>query len=124
MAATFKKHELEAQLKDENDLIRHGILRDENPLDASDDFHSFLEACRRGDLKRCQELISSGVNINGKDSFDYTPLIVVSGGADTSLSLVAKCMPSKLSHHYLITDSLTLLFRPVCVATLNWFSCY
>lgn len=78
MAATLKKHELEAQLKNENDLIRIGILRDENPLDVSDDFNSFLQACRRGDLKRCQELISAGVNINGKDLFDYTPLIVVS----------------------------------------------
>jgi ankyrin repeat protein len=34
-------------------------------------------ACRRGDLRRCQELISEGVNINGKDRFDYTPLIIV-----------------------------------------------
>jgi hypothetical protein len=34
-------------------------------------------ACRRGDLRRCQELISDGVNINGKDRFDYTPLIIV-----------------------------------------------
>jgi ankyrin repeat protein len=38
-------------------------------------------ACRHGDLKRCQELISQGVNINGKDRFDYTPLIIVSFGS-------------------------------------------
>ena len=75
----LSKHEIEAKLKDENQLMQSGVLRDENPLDLSDDFNSFLEACRRGDLKQCQELISSGVNINGKDNFDYTPLIVVSG---------------------------------------------
>ncbi|KAM0323144.1 hypothetical protein ACHAQA_008994 [Verticillium albo-atrum] len=58
------KGELEAQLRDEHVLIKNGILRDENPLDLSESFHDFLQA--------------SGVNINGKDSFDYTPLIVAS----------------------------------------------
>lgn len=72
------KGELEAKLKDEHELIQSGVLRDENPLDTTSDFTKFLEACRRGDLKTCQELISTGVNINGKDSYDYTPLIVVS----------------------------------------------
>lgn len=71
------KFELEAKLRHENSLIMSGVLRDENPLDTSDDFNEFLEACRRGDLARCQELMSAGVNINGKDAFDYTPLIVV-----------------------------------------------
>lgn len=75
----LRKHELEAKLKDDIELVRSGILRDENPLDLSKEFNELLEACRRGDLKRTQELISSGVNINGKDKFDYTPLIVVSG---------------------------------------------
>ncbi|TLD22161.1 hypothetical protein PspLS_08155 [Pyricularia sp. CBS 133598] len=73
------KFELEAKLRHENSLIMSGVLRDENPLDTSDDFNEFLEACRRGDLARCQELMSAGVNINGKDAFDYTPLIVASG---------------------------------------------
>jgi ankyrin repeat and BTB/POZ domain-containing protein 1 len=73
----LRKDELEIQLKNENELIKSGVLRDENPLDQSDDFNDFLEACRKGDLKTCQELISSGVNINGKDNFDYTPLIIV-----------------------------------------------
>lgn len=77
MAVVLKKHELEAKLKDEHQLIERGILRDENPLDQSDDFSNFLKACRKGDLKTCQELISNGVNINGKDHFDYTPLIIV-----------------------------------------------
>jgi len=73
----LRKDELEVQLKNENELIKSGVLRDENPLDLSDQFAAFLEACRRGDLKTCQELISAGVNINGKDNFDYTPLIIV-----------------------------------------------
>ena len=74
----IRKHELEAKLKDDLELVRSGVLRDENPLDSSDEFRELLEACRRGDLKRTQELISAGVNLNGKDSFDYTPLIIVS----------------------------------------------
>lgn len=78
MADILKKHELEAKLKDEHQLIKDGILRDENPLDQSSDFANFLEACRKGDLKTCQELISNGINLNGKDHFDYTPLIIVS----------------------------------------------
>lgn len=78
MAHIVKKHELEAKLKDEHQMIQRGILRDENPLDHSAEFAAFLNACRRGDLRACQELISRGVNINGKDRFDYTPLIIVS----------------------------------------------
>ncbi|KAK7743889.1 hypothetical protein SLS53_003911 [Cytospora paraplurivora] len=74
----LKKYELEAKLKDEHTLIEQGILRDENPLDLTSDFTRFLDACRKGDLKTCQELISEGVNINGKDAYDYTPLIIAS----------------------------------------------
>ena len=74
----IRKFELEAKLKDDQQLIRTGVLRNEHPLDLSAEFGNFLQACRRGDLKRCQELISAGVNINGKDEFDYTPLVIVS----------------------------------------------
>ncbi|KAI0385053.1 hypothetical protein F5Y04DRAFT_246749 [Hypomontagnella monticulosa] len=74
----LRKFELEAKLKDDLELVRSGVLRDENPLDLSKEFNELLEACRRGDLKRTQELVSAGVNINGKDKFDYTPLIVAS----------------------------------------------
>ncbi len=74
------KGQLEAKLKEEHELINRGVLREENPLDLSEDFSRFLEACRRGDLKQCQHYISAGVNINGKDEFDYTPLIIVSAG--------------------------------------------
>lgn len=94
MAEILKKHELEAKLKDEHQMIERGILRDENPLDQSADFYRFLQACRKGDLRTCQELISNGVNINGKDNFDYTPLIIVCGilivassAEDTSLGI-------------------------------------
>ncbi|KAI1324544.1 BTB/POZ domain-containing protein [Xylariaceae sp. FL0255] len=74
----LRKFELEAKLKDDLELVRSGVLREENPLDSSEEFNQLLEACRRGDLKRTQELISAGVNLNGKDKFDYTPLIVAS----------------------------------------------
>ncbi|KAL1840846.1 hypothetical protein VTJ49DRAFT_7689 [Mycothermus thermophilus] len=74
----IRKFELETKLKDENQRIRSGQLRNDHPLDSSPEFTEFLEACRRGDLGRCQELISAGVNINAKDRFDYTPLVVAS----------------------------------------------
>lgn len=60
-------------------LAQTSKLRDANPLDQSDGFKAFLLACRLGDLPKCQECISQGVNINGRDDFDYTPLIIVSG---------------------------------------------
>ncbi|TGJ85667.1 hypothetical protein E0Z10_g3092 [Xylaria hypoxylon] len=74
----IRKHELEAKLKHDLELVQSGVLRDDNPLDSSEEFNELLEACRRGDLKRTQELISAGVNLNGKDKFDYTPLIIAS----------------------------------------------
>ncbi|KAL2757691.1 hypothetical protein ACRALDRAFT_1079819 [Sodiomyces alcalophilus JCM 7366] len=72
------KGQLGEQFHAEHQLIKSGVLRDENPLDQSDAFNDFILACRRGDLGKCQEMISAGVNINGKDEFDYTPLIVAS----------------------------------------------
>ncbi|KAJ4266500.1 hypothetical protein NW762_004487 [Fusarium torreyae] len=74
----LRKFELEGKLGEEARLIESGVLLDENPLDESPEFHGFLMACRHGDLRTCQELISRGVNINGKDRFDYTPLIIAS----------------------------------------------
>ena len=73
-----KKHEIEVALATEAQAISAGQLKEENPLDLSEDFRLFCEACRRGDLKVCQEMISTGVNINARDKFDYTPLILVS----------------------------------------------
>ncbi|KAF2499562.1 ankyrin repeat and BTB/POZ domain-containing protein 1 [Lophium mytilinum] len=72
------KHEIEAALHAESQAISAGRLKEDNPLDLSDDFRVFCEACRRGDLKICQELIMEGVNINARDRFDYTPLILAS----------------------------------------------
>lgn len=83
----LRKHELEAKLKDDMQLVKSGVLRDDNPLDDSEEFKELLLACRRGDLKRTQELISAGVNINGKDKFDYTPLIIVCDVQNTVLYL-------------------------------------
>ncbi|CAA9960162.1 Ankyrin repeat and BTB/POZ domain-containing protein [Pyrenophora teres f. maculata] len=73
-----KKYEIEAALATEAQAISAGQLKEENPLDLSEDFRLFCEACRRGDLKVCQEMISTGVNINARDKFDYTPLILAS----------------------------------------------
>ncbi|KAF2203881.1 hypothetical protein GQ43DRAFT_461227 [Delitschia confertaspora ATCC 74209] len=73
-----KKHEIEAALAKEAQDISAGRLKEDNPLDLSEDFRIFCEACRRGDLKVCQEQISKGVNINARDRFDYTPLILAS----------------------------------------------
>jgi len=74
----LRKDELEVQLKDEHQLIRDGVIRDDSPLDVSPEFQKLCNACRIGDLKGCQEAILTGVNINARDLFDYTPLILVS----------------------------------------------
>ncbi|GAB0140739.1 hypothetical protein EsHS_00001352 [Epichloe bromicola] len=75
----LRNNELKGNPCEESVLIKTDVLRDENPLDQSEEFNQFLLACRHGDLRKCQEFISQGgVNINGKDRFDYTPLIVAS----------------------------------------------
>ncbi|KAL9098635.1 MAG: hypothetical protein Q9163_005746 [Psora crenata] len=73
----FKKAEIEASLREETKLIQDGKLKEDNPLDVSDTFNKLCEACRRGDLKGCQEMITEGANINARDRFDYTPLILL-----------------------------------------------
>ncbi|KAI9663254.1 MAG: hypothetical protein M1821_008302 [Bathelium mastoideum] len=72
------KHEIEKALHAERQEIDAGRLKEENPLDVSERFRLFCEACRRGDLKVCQEKIIEGVNINASDRFNYTPLILAS----------------------------------------------
>lgn len=72
------KHQLERALVNERLDVSSGRLKEENPLDTSLDFRRFCEACRRGDLRGCQEQIGKGININARDEFDYTPLILVS----------------------------------------------
>ena len=59
-------------------MIRDGVIRDDSPVDNSPEFETLCDACRVGDLKRCQEAIAAGVNLNARDVFDYTPLILVS----------------------------------------------
>ncbi|KAF7908682.1 uncharacterized protein EAF01_004437 [Botrytis porri] len=74
-----RKDELEVQLKDEHQLIKEGLLRDESPLDTSPQFQELCVACRIGDVKRVQQAITTpGININARDPFDYTPLILAS----------------------------------------------
>ena len=73
----LRKDQIEASLLEENRLIKDGRLKEDNPLDVSDNFRKLCEACRRGDLKVCQEMITEGANINARDKFDYTPLILV-----------------------------------------------
>lgn len=74
----LRKDQLEASLHEEKKLIKDGRLKEDNPLDFSESFAKLCEACRRGDLKVCQEMITEGANINARDPFDYTPLILVS----------------------------------------------
>ena len=75
----LKKREIEVSLQQEQQLIQNGAIKEDNPLDLSEGFRSLCEACRRGDLKSCQEALNHGVNINARDAFDYTPLILVRG---------------------------------------------
>lgn len=86
MADVLKKHQLESALYAEKKEISSGRLKDENPLDTSPEFRKFCEACRRGHLRVCQEQIGTGkININARDEYDYTPLILVSRGRDISI---------------------------------------
>ncbi|OJJ43074.1 hypothetical protein ASPZODRAFT_103947 [Penicilliopsis zonata CBS 506.65] len=74
----LRKDQLEVSLHNEKKLIKEGAIKDDNPLDLSDPFRELCSACRKGDLKVCQEKITEGVNINARDPFDYTPLILAS----------------------------------------------
>lgn len=74
----LRKDQLEISLHNEKKLIKEGAIIDDNPLDLSEPFRQLCESCRKGDLKVCQEKITEGVNINARDHYDYTPLILVS----------------------------------------------
>jgi ankyrin repeat and BTB/POZ domain-containing protein 1 len=78
----LRKDQLEKNLFDEKKLIEQGILKEDNPLDFSVNFQKLCDACRRGDPKVCQEMIQEGTNINAKDQYDYTPLILVGAMLD------------------------------------------
>lgn len=98
-------------MKEEKELIKKGELRDENPLDLSKEFSEFLEACRKGNLRRAQEMISAGININAKDEFDYTPLVLVSP--------VSSGPSSTMWRRRGLT---ACMGRQVCVDTTSWCS--
>lgn len=74
----LRKDQLEISLHNEKKLIKEGAIKDDNPLDLSEPFRDLCSACRKGDLKVCQEKITEGVNVNARDPYDYTPLILVS----------------------------------------------
>ncbi|RJE22845.1 BTB POZ domain-containing protein [Aspergillus sclerotialis] len=74
----IRKDQLEISLHNEKKLIKEGTIKDDNPLDLSEPFWQLCHACRKGDLKICQEKITEGVNINARDPYDYTPLILAS----------------------------------------------
>jgi ankyrin repeat/BTB/POZ domain-containing protein 1 len=73
----LRKDQIEAALAAESQEISAGRLKEDNPLDTSEPFRKLCEACRRGDLKVVHESVAEGVNINARDLFDYTPLILV-----------------------------------------------
>ncbi|TPX20231.1 hypothetical protein DIZ76_016119 [Coccidioides immitis] len=77
-SALLRKDQLATSLHNERKLIEAGKLKEDNPLDLSEGFKELCEACRRGDLKVCEEKITEGVNINARDLFDCTPLILAS----------------------------------------------
>jgi len=91
----LRKDQLELSLHQEKKLIQDGILKEDNPLDVSENFHTLCMACRKGDLKVCQEMITEGVNINSKDSFDYTPLILVSLGLNPVITAAFPASPGQ-----------------------------
>ncbi|QSZ36792.1 hypothetical protein DSL72_006675 [Monilinia vaccinii-corymbosi] len=104
-----QKVDLEIQLKDEHQLIQEGLLRDESPLDTSPEFEELCIACRIGDVQRVQRAITTpGVNINARDQFDYTPLILVSFTVSLSLHTFypANNLKASLCGHYNVVELL------------------
>ncbi|KAI5804889.1 hypothetical protein EDC01DRAFT_715740 [Geopyxis carbonaria] len=73
------KAALITHLFEERNGALHGTVRNMNPLDESENFKKLCEACRRGDVKAVQSLVSfEGVNVNAVDRFDYPPLTLAS----------------------------------------------
>lgn len=74
---SLRKDQLDANLHEGKLRIENSWFEEDSPLDLSEEFSKLCLACRTGDLKSCQELITDGVSINAHDQFDYTPLILV-----------------------------------------------
>jgi ankyrin repeat and BTB/POZ domain-containing protein 1 len=102
---TKRKFEIEAALAKEAQAVSSGLLKEDNPLDTSENFRLFCEACRRGDLKVCQEMIQSGVNINSRDRHDYTPLILVSTHP-AHVVYIQSCHYGPIAHSSQVTTEL------------------
>lgn len=73
-----RRDQLDASIREGKHQIENSWFEEDSPLDLSENFSKLCLACRTGDLKSCQELITDCVNINARDQFDYTPLILVS----------------------------------------------
>ena len=116
----LRKDQLELSLHNEKKLIEDGVLKEDNPLDVSARFLDLCDACRRGDLKVCQEMITKGVNINARDLFDYTPLILVGFTRDFVFwsSFPIFGVPSCI-----LDMRVTECIRPVSVDIMKSFSC-
>lgn len=85
---SHRRDQLDASLREGKHQIENSWLEEDSPLDLSEDFSKLCLACRTGDLKSCQELITDGVNINARDQFDYTPLILVSLSSTIFFTLI------------------------------------
>lgn len=70
--------DLQSQLIDERQLIKDGKLKDENPLEDSAAFIALCNACRKGDARGVMAELNRGVNVNGRDNFDSSPLQLAS----------------------------------------------
>lgn len=91
----LKKYEIEQALHEEKRDIASGRLKEDTPLDLSEAFRQLCEACRRGDLKVCQEKIAEGVQLNARDAFDYTPLILVSCPSIIDIEILVQSADSR-----------------------------
>jgi hypothetical protein len=114
----LRKDQLEISLHNEKKLIKEGTIKDDNPLDLSEPFRELCSACRRGDLKVCQEKITEGVNVNARDLYDYTPLILVSATRENIQSIIYPLYPfhsclNNISNRYIFFD------RPVYADTMK-----
>ena len=101
----IKKAEIEVSLQQEQQLVQSGAIKEDNPLDLSDNFNKLCEACRRGDLKGCQEALTEGANLNARDLFDYTPLILVSTIDESLLGfldLIQRLQASLCGHYEVV----------------------
>lgn len=108
----LRKDQLEISLHNEKKLIKEGTIKDDNPLDLSEPFRDLCNACRKGDLKVCQEKITEGVNVNARDSYDYTPLILVSTSCEFGVS-----------HARAANNRDIFLYRPVSAGTTKLRNC-